>query len=102
MHLLPNYDEYVVAYQDRSALFATEAMAREFSGMGALSSAAVLYRGQIAGQWHRSLVSGRVVLTVSLRRDLGQAGQRALSAAASRYGRFLGLPVELRSGGMDP
>jgi hypothetical protein len=98
VHLLANYDEYVVAYQDRSALFATEPLAREFAGMGALSSALVLYRGQIAGHWRRSQASGRVVLTASLRRDLGQAGQRALSAAATRYGRFLGLPVEVESG----
>jgi hypothetical protein len=101
VHLLPNYDEYVVAYQDRSALFASESLAREFAGMGALSSAVVLHRGQIAGHWQRSAAGGRVVLTVSLRRDVGQAGQRALSVAATRYGRFLGLPVEVRSGRID-
>jgi hypothetical protein len=101
VHLLPNFDEYVVAYQDRSALFATEALARDLAGMGVLSSATVLHRGQVAGQWKRSLTRGQVMLTVKLRRDLSQAGQRALSAAATRYGRFLGLPVELEYGRID-
>jgi hypothetical protein len=101
VHLLPNFDEYVVAYQDRSALFATADLARELAGMGVLSSAPVLYRGQLAGHWQRSAARGRVVLTVKLRRELGPAGQRALSAAATRYGRFLALPVELEYGRID-
>ncbi len=95
VHLLPNFDEYVVAYQDRSALFANEQMSRDLAGMGVLRSAAVLYRGQVAGHWKRSLEGGRALVTVSLRRDLGNAGERGLSAAAARYGRFLGLPVDV-------
>ena len=45
----PNYDEYVVAYQDRSALFPSAAMARDLAGMSVLGSAVVLHRGRIAG-----------------------------------------------------
>ena len=101
VHLLPNYDEYVVAYQDRSALFATETLARELAGMGALSSAVVLYRGQIAGHWQRS--TGRRSRRPHRVAPPGPRPGRAAGAVGSchRYGRFLGLPVEVRSGRID-
>jgi hypothetical protein len=102
VHLLPNYDEYVVAYQDRSALFPTAAMAHDLAGMGVLSSPIVLYRGQVAGRWKRSVARGRVTVSVSLRRELGKAGDQALRAAATRYGTFLGLPVDDVSGRIVP
>ena len=41
-------------------------------------------------------------VTVSLRATLGQAAQRALEAAAQRYGQFLGKPVDSESGRIEP
>ena len=101
VHLLPNFDEYVVAYQDRSPLFPTEAMARDLAGMNVLASAVVMHRGRIAGGWKRTIEGSRVRLTVSLRATLSQTAQRALESAARRYGRFLGKPLELESGRID-
>ncbi len=102
VHLLPNYDEYVVAYRDRSALFASAEVPRELAGMGVLVAPVIVYRGQFAGRWKRSIERRRVVLRADLNRDLGTAGQRALAAAAARYGRFLDLPVDVVSGRIEP
>jgi Winged helix DNA-binding domain len=97
MHLLPNFDEYVIAYQDRSALFPTSALAAELAGMGILASAVVMERGRVVGGWRRTVEGGRVRVTASLRAALSQGSQRALESAARRYGYFLGKPVDLDS-----
>jgi hypothetical protein len=60
-----------------------------------LASAVVLERGRVAGGWKRSSEGGRVRVTASLRVTLSQTAERALKAAARRYGRFLGKPVDL-------
>ncbi len=102
VHLLPNFDEYVVAYQDRSALFSSDAMARELAGMNILAAAPVMHRGRVAGGWKRAIEGSRVRLTVSLRVALSATAQRALETAARRYGRFLGKPVDFESGRIKP
>lgn len=102
VHLLPNYDEYVVAYQDRSALFSTPAVARDLAGMSVLTAAVIMERGQVAGAWSRTIDGSRVRVTASLRVTLSQTSQGALEAATRRYGRFLGKPVDLVSGRISP
>ena len=52
-HLLPAYDEYTVAYQDRSAVLSSEFAARADSGHGIFYPAIVI-DGQIAGTWSRA------------------------------------------------
>jgi hypothetical protein len=94
-HLLPNFDEYVVAYQDRSALFGSAAAAKEFDGITVLSSPLVVYRGRVAGRWRRTVHGDRVRVTITSPAEIGKTARRALTAAAARYGRFVGLPVEL-------
>ncbi|HEX4018100.1 MAG TPA: winged helix DNA-binding domain-containing protein [Frankiaceae bacterium] len=101
VHLLPNFDEYVVAYQDRSALFPSAAMAQDLAGMNVLASAVVLHRGRVAGDWKRTLEGSRVRVEVNLRVALSRTAHRALEVAARRYGRFLGKPVDLESGRID-
>jgi hypothetical protein len=101
VHLLPNFDEYVVAYQDRSALYPTAAIAADLAGMGVLASAVVMERGRVAGGWKRTVEGSRVRVTTSLRTALSKASERALEAAARRYGRFLDKPVDLDSGRID-
>ena len=44
--------------------------------------------------WH-------LVAPADLRTTLSQTAQRALESAARRYGRFLGEPLELKSGRID-
>jgi hypothetical protein len=101
VHLLPNFDEYVVAYQDRSTLFGSAALAGDLAGMGVLASAVILDRGRVAGGWKRTFEGSRVRLRATLRTSLSQTAERALEAAAHRYGRFLGKPVALESGRID-
>ena len=91
-HLLPAFDEYAVAYRDRSAVVdgAHAAVAR-----GGMFPPIVVLDGRIAGTWRRRASESSVALTAELFASPGASARRALQAAAARYGRFLGLDASL-------
>ncbi|HXZ99449.1 MAG TPA: winged helix DNA-binding domain-containing protein [Candidatus Binatia bacterium] len=94
-HLLPNFDEYTVAYRDRSALDPDGAVDASLFSFGSVLSNVVTLDGIVRGSWRRTLERLRV--TVDIRPvDRFRRGERAaVGGAAERLGRFLGLPVRL-------
>jgi hypothetical protein len=100
-HLLPAYDEYTVAYQDRSAIMTSKVAARADSGHGIFYPPLVI-DGQVAGTWSRVLKKDAVAITCRPFAPLDRRQQQALAAAARRYAKFLGqkqlqvLPSRLR------
>jgi len=90
VHLLPNYDEYFIAYKERD-LAPVKLEARQL-----LTSHFVVLDGRMIGGWRRVPAKRGVVVDARLFRRLDAAARRALEREADRFGRFLGLPVELR------
>ena len=90
-HLLPAYDEYTVAYQDRSAVLSPELAARADSGHG-IFHPAIVVDGQVAGTWSRELQKGSVAVTYRPFARLDRQQSQMLAAAEQRYAAFLGLP----------
>jgi hypothetical protein len=88
-HLLPNYDEYGVSYQDRSAIF-DPANLDQF-----IFSHILIVNGNILGSWKRSLTKRAVTVELNAFATLTEGQRQAVTEAAHRYGAFLGLPVEL-------
>lgn len=88
IHLLPVYDEYLVAYRDRLAVPHAAYSIENFWH-------ALVIDGQLAGTWKTVLSAERVLLGVSMLRRLTAVERRGVSRAAARYGRFLGVPVSL-------
>lgn len=93
-HLLPAYDEYTVAYQDRSAVMSDEIAARPDSGHGIFHPPIVI-DGQIAGTWSRQLEPGTVAITCRLFVQLDRRRTQVLATAARRYAKFLGLKLRV-------
>jgi hypothetical protein len=90
--LLPAFDEYTVAYSDRSLL--QRGLAR-ISDMGLLSPV-VVADGCVVGTWKRGLSKDGVQVAAKLLRPLSLAEGEALAESARQLGRFLELPVALR------
>jgi ribosomal protein S18 acetylase RimI-like enzyme len=90
--LLPVYDEYAVAYKDRSAIL--DPAYAEASGNGIFSSP-ILMHGRVAGIWKRTFRKDSVVIEAEPFVPFSPAEWDAFAAAAARYGDFLGLPVVL-------
>lgn len=88
--LLPAWDEYTVAYRDRTDIVAPEDARRVNTGGGILRPV-VVARGQVVGTWRRTLRRGVVAVTPELFGRPGETEARAIAAASRRYGRFLGL-----------
>jgi len=92
VHLLPAYDEYTVAYKDRSAVLDPTFAKRADSGHGI--SPTMVLDGQVVGTWKRTLNKGSVVIIPNPFTRLTKAQDHAFAVAARQYGVFLGLPAE--------
>jgi hypothetical protein len=92
-YLLPPFDEFTVAYKDRSAVI-DPGHARMASNGGMLWPAIVV-GGRVAGTWKRTAAKGAVVVTLKPFGELSESERAAVAKAAAEYGRFLGLPVRV-------
>jgi Winged helix DNA-binding domain len=94
-HLLPNYDEYTVAYADRNPIRAADHIRRFDSRGDTIFNNVVLVDGRVAGTWKRTVQKTAVHLAVTPFRSLTEDESAAVVAAAQRYGRFLELRAEV-------
>ena len=85
-HLLPIYDEYLVAYRDRAAV----PHSWQRSGTSLTIRHALVLDGQVAGTWRVSKNETGLAMTITPVRPLSTREQRAAREAASRYERFVG------------
>ncbi len=93
VHLLPNYDEYIVGYADRSAMFDPARIKKVDSRGNLLFNHTIVINGQAAGTWKRTVRKDGVEITPNLFTPLAQAEEQALAAAMARYSQFLGMPM---------
>jgi hypothetical protein len=97
-HLLPNYDEYTVAYRDRAAtLDAGRPFEPALFSFGSVLSNVVTIGGRVRGAWRRTVTRTGVRVELRLLDILGPSEAAAVSKAVTRLGRFLESPVELIS-----
>jgi len=88
---LPNYDELLIAFKDRSA--ALDPRITPISSV--LGVHFVVVGGRIVGGWRRELGKSEVHVRVQLLCTLSAPEQRALRQAAARYARHLALELRL-------
>jgi hypothetical protein len=106
-HLLPNYDEYTVAYRDRAeilhadlafdaAVFARGGVSGGASiSFGSILSNVVTVAGKVRGSWRRSFARDGVRVEARMLDRLKPAESRAVETAGRRLSEFLERPVEL-------
>jgi len=93
--LLPNYDEYLIAYKDRAPFVdATRAANIIARSNGAFANHLVL-DGCLSGSWSRTLSANSVLVEVAPYKRLTPAQTRAVRNACDCYGEFLGLKATL-------
>jgi hypothetical protein len=97
LHLLPCYDEYTVAYRDRTALL-HGSTPPSTSAQSALLSQPVMLAGRHVGSWRRTVPArpaAPVLVDVQLLERLTKPTRATLTDAVDRYATFLGRPVTL-------
>jgi DNA glycosylase AlkZ-like len=94
--LLPNYDEYLIAYKDRAAVVDQSRAANIVARSGGAFANHLILDGRLAGGWSRTIkTNAAVVIELAPYKKLTPAQSRAVANAAECYGEFLGLPATL-------
>ena len=103
VHLLPSYDEFLVAYRDRSAaLDPARGPIEARLPRGSILGNVVLVDGRVRGGWGRQLRPDHVEIELGPIAGLSDAEHAMLHAAVDRYARFLGLPATVVDLGPGP
>jgi hypothetical protein len=91
-HLLPIYDEYLVAYKDREAVPHGPRVTAQTTPFVTFQYAWTI-AGQVAGTWRAARGARGVLLDVTALRRVTRPERTALVQAIGRYEAFLGTPV---------
>jgi len=97
VHLLPIYDEYLVAYRDRVAVPHGPTAIAPGPRFVTFDNSLVI-DGQVAGTWRRVPGSHGVHVSVKAHRRLTARERGAISAALERYQAFTGTTVDFSLG----
>ncbi len=93
--LLPNFDEYIIGYTDRSAIFDAANAQGKDARHNPLFQPTIMLDGQIVGTWKRTIQKRKVTVTAKPFIKLPNPKQELLTKAMERYSKFIELPVEL-------
>jgi hypothetical protein len=94
-YLLPIYDEYLIAYKDRSAVTdpaSTRQSAATIDGYAHW----LIVDGRFSGTWRRAETQSGLEVSLTPHRSLSAADRKAIASAAQRFGAFLEMPVVVR------
>jgi hypothetical protein len=94
VHLLPIYDEYLVAYRDRVAVPHGPGTIGA-AGRGVTFRHALVSGGEVAGTWSVRATRGGWTLAATPLRRLSHVEREAVLGSAGRFSRFLGQAVDV-------
>jgi Winged helix DNA-binding domain len=87
VHLLPWFDEFLVAYKDRSAVL--ESVNTKQVNAGGMLNPTIISDGQVVGTWKSVLKKDTVTLHLMPFRSLEETEKHSLAVAVERYSTFL-------------
>jgi hypothetical protein len=93
--LLPNFDEYIVGYTDRRAVFDESHIQKLDARENVLFNHTIVLDGQVVGTWKRTIKKNAVLLTPNLFTTLNETATRALADSVNRYCAFLNKAVNI-------
>ena len=97
-HLLPNYDEFFIAYRDRRPLAQRLKKSAVEKRTDILFTSIAIVNGQLVGTWRRAPGAKGATVELNPLTPITAAETKKLRAAASRYGDYLGMTGELIEG----
>ncbi len=90
LFLLPNYDEYIISYKDRSTTIAAADLVKA-DPRGTIFNHTIVANGKIIGIWKRTIGKTKVDIQIIPFAPLSKVNSSAIITAAKRYTKFLGL-----------
>lgn len=94
IHLLPLYDEYIMGYQDRSAILGhTEPLKNtppfKYDSM-------IIFNGQIAGTWKRTVKTKFIELEYDFFTEINETRKTLFEKAINKMARFYDLEIKYK------
>ena len=99
VHLLPQWDEFLLGYRSRDLTLPPEHRTAVVPGRNMVFKPTLVVDGEVAGIWRRELRGGRVLVQVTPFVRLTPKRWRDVETAATAYGRFVDQAVEVVRGG---
>lgn len=94
LHLLPAFDEFMVAYKDRSAALEPDRAKEAITGNG-IFKPVIVANGKIRGVWKRSYQKDSVVIEKVLFGELNDSETQIFRSKAQKYGAYEGKNVQI-------
>lgn len=89
--LIPNYDEYLVAYKDREVVLNADNVSQLNRDGNPLFSNIILVNGEITGTWKRTIKKTDIIMEYTPFVPLSKTTQAGLDKEAARFKQFTGL-----------
>lgn len=93
--LIPGFDEYFIAYADRSDIL-NKNYAKHLNLGGGMINGAVVVNGKMVGGWKRSFQNKLIVVNIKLFENITTEQQKILHNQAKDFGKFHKMEVEVR------
>lgn len=87
--LLPPYDEYIIAYADRSAVLTDESKQKSLFDNG-LFRPVILVNGKATGNWKRVIKKGKTIVELNYFKKPAKTTEALIKKATKDYQRFAG------------
>jgi hypothetical protein len=94
-HLLPNYDEYLIAYKDHTGLLDKKIGAYSAAVYSILSRHIICMNGKVIGGWKGMVKKNEMIIKTKIPIKLSSDQRDALKNATEKYSRFLGMKVRI-------
>ncbi|MEP7142614.1 MAG: winged helix DNA-binding domain-containing protein [Ferruginibacter sp.] len=91
--LLPPYDEYIMGYKNKEAIFFNRNKMNPAPELLFLNT--IIIEGQIAGSWRRTIEKNAIWLEYHLFNPFNKKQLTAVNVAIRKLSKFMGLPVLL-------
>ena len=92
--LISIFDEYTIAYKDRSDLSEKNDIEKMIS-MGNALTAVIILNGKVAGTWKRKLNKNEVIIKLSPFRNFTKTETNAINNEVQKYAKFLELKAAI-------
>lgn len=86
--LIPNYDEYLVAYKDRDVIHSADSASMLSRDGNPLFSNIILVKGQIAGTWKRTFKKKDIIIDLYPIEPFNKSTQARLDKEIARFKQF--------------
>ncbi len=93
--LLPAFDEYVIAYRDRSALLEKH-LSKQVISLNGIFYPVIVVNGKVEGLWKRTIQKDKIIVRINPFQPFNDDIKERVAASAAEFGKFTGKVVEVR------